>query len=110
VAVSTTVEGEGEQLIILAEKDARSDRPDAEIAAEVKTRLLGAAAVDPWHVEILESGTLPRTSSGKMRRGEALRQFLAGELTPPDKVTTLKILKEVAKSQLAWARFSLTRK
>jgi hypothetical protein len=45
-----------------------------------------------------------------MRRSEALRQFLAGELTPPEKVTTLKILKEVAKSQLAWARFSLTKK
>jgi acyl-CoA synthetase (AMP-forming)/AMP-acid ligase II len=110
VAVSTTVEGQGEQLIILAEKDSRSDRPDADIAADVKTRMLGAVSVEPWHVEILEAGTLPRTSSGKMRRSEALRQFLAGELTPPEKVTTLKILKEVAKSQLAWARFSLTKK
>jgi acyl-CoA synthetase (AMP-forming)/AMP-acid ligase II len=110
VAVSTTVEGQGEQMIILAEKDPRSDRADADIAADVKTRLLGAVSVDPWHVEILEAGTLPRTSSGKMRRSEALRQFLAGELTPPEKVTTLKILKEVAKSQLAWARFSLTKK
>jgi hypothetical protein len=72
--------------------------------------MLGAVSVEPWHVEILEAGTLPRTSSGKMRRSEALRQFLAGELTPPEKVTTLKILKEVAKSQLAWARFSLTKK
>ena len=110
VAVSTTVEGQGEQLIILAEKDARSDRPDADIAANVKTRLLSSVSVEPWHVELLESGTLPRTSSGKMRRSEALRQFLAGELTPPGKVTTLRILKEVAKSQIAWARFSLTRK
>jgi fatty-acyl-CoA synthase len=110
VAVSTTVEGQGEQLIIMAEKDPRSDRPDSDVAADVKTRLLGAASVDPWHVEILEAGTLPRTSSGKMRRSEALRQFLAGELTPPEKVTTLKILKEVAKSQIAWARFSLTKK
>jgi acyl-CoA synthetase (AMP-forming)/AMP-acid ligase II len=110
VAVSTSVEGQGEQLIILAEKDARSDRPDAEIVTDIKSRLLTAVSMEPWHVEILEPGTLPRTSSGKLRRSEALRQFLAGELTPPEKVTTLKILAEVAKSQIHWARFSLTRK
>jgi acyl-CoA synthetase (AMP-forming)/AMP-acid ligase II len=110
IAVSTTVEGQGEQLIILAEKDSRSDRPDEAIVADIKSRLLAAVTMEPWHVEILEPGTLPRTSSGKLRRGEALRLFLAGELTPPDKVTTLRILKEVAKSQIHWARFSLTRK
>jgi acyl-CoA synthetase (AMP-forming)/AMP-acid ligase II len=109
VAVSTTVEGQGEVLILLVEKDARSDRPDEDIVQDVKTTLLKTVSLEPWHVEILEVGTLPRTSSGKLRRSEALRQFLAGELTPPEKVTTLKILKEVAKSQLAWARFSLKR-
>ena len=108
VAVSTSVEGQGEQLIILAEKDARSDRPDADIAADIKARLLATVSMEPWHVEMLEPGTLPRTSSGKLRRSEALRQFLAGELTPPEKVTTLRILKEVAKSQIAWARFGFT--
>ncbi len=110
VAVSTTVEGQGEQLIILAEKDSRSERPDEDIAADIRKRLLATVSLDPWHVELLEPGTLPRTSSGKLRRSEALRQFLAGELTPPEKVTTLRILKEVAKSQIAWARFSLTKK
>ena len=108
VAVSTTVEGQGEQLIILAEKDSRSDRKDEEVIADIRTRLLATVAMEPWLVEMLEPGTLPRTSSGKLRRSEALRQFLAGELTPPEKVTTLRILKEVAKSQIAWARFSLT--
>ncbi len=106
VAVSTVVEGEGEQLFILAEKDVRSTRPDEEIAAEIKNRILAGLSLTPYHIEILEQGTLPRTSSGKLRRNEAMRQFLAGELTPPEKVTTIKILKELGKSQLAWAKFS----
>jgi acyl-CoA synthetase (AMP-forming)/AMP-acid ligase II len=110
VAVSTTVEGQGEQLIILAEKDSRSERKDDEVAADIRARLLATVSMEPWLVEMLEPGTLPRTSSGKLRRSEALRQFLAGELTPPEKVTTLRILKEVAKSQIAWARFSLNNK
>jgi fatty-acyl-CoA synthase len=109
-AVGTMIEGQGEQLIILAEKDSRSDLADEAIAAEIKKRLLAKAGIEPYHVEMLAPGTLPRTSSGKLRRSEALNQFLAGELTPPEKVTTLRMLKEVAKSQVAWMRFGLTKK
>jgi acyl-CoA synthetase (AMP-forming)/AMP-acid ligase II len=109
-AVSTMVEHEGEQLIILAEKDPRSKRPEAEVIAEINSRILQGLSLKPRDVELLEPGTLPRTSSGKMRRGEALRQFLAGELVPPEKVNALKLLFEVGKSQLAWAKFRAEKK
>ena len=105
VAVSTVIEGEGEQLIILAEMDPRSKRAEEEIMAEINHRILTGLSLKPRDVELLEPGTLPRTSSGKLRRSEALRQFLAGELVPPEKVNALKLLFEVGKSQLAWARF-----
>ena len=82
-AVSTMVEGEGEQLIILAEKDPRSKRPEEEVIAEINHCILTGLSLKPRDVELLEPGTLPRTSSGKLRRSEALRQFLAGELVPP---------------------------
>jgi hypothetical protein len=36
----------------------------------------------PGRVAVVPPGTLPLTSSGKLRRGEALRRFLAGELAP----------------------------
>jgi fatty-acyl-CoA synthase len=105
VAVSTIFEGEGEQLIILAEKDPRSKRGEEEVIAEISHRLLTGLSLKPRDVELLEPGTLPRTSSGKLRRSEALRQFLAGELVPPEKVNALKLLFEVGKSQLAWTKF-----
>jgi acyl-CoA synthetase (AMP-forming)/AMP-acid ligase II len=105
VAVGTVVEGSGEQLVLLAEKDSRSRRPEAEIVSDIKSRILAGLSLIPYHVELLEPGTLPRTSSGKLRRSEALRQFLAGELTPPEKVNAFKLLLEVGKSQLAWNRF-----
>ncbi len=105
VAVGSVVDGLGEQLFILAEKDSRSDRPEAEIEAEIKSRILAGVSLIPHHVEILRPGTLPRTSSGKLRRSEALRQFLAGELAAPAEVTALKMLREVGKSQLAWMKF-----
>jgi fatty-acyl-CoA synthase len=105
VAVGSVVDGAGEQLFILAEKDSRSDRPEAEIEADIKSKILAGVSLIPHHVEILRPGTLPRTSSGKLRRSEALRQFLAGELAAPADVTPLKMLREVGKSQLAWMKF-----
>jgi len=105
VAVSTMVEGEGEQLIILAEKDPRSKRSEEEVIADISHCILKGLSLKPRDVELLEPGTLPRTSSGKLRRSEALRQFLAGELVPPEKVNALKLLFEVGKSQLAWTKF-----
>jgi len=107
VAAGTMVEGAGEELIVLAEKDLMSDRPTDEIVAEIQSRILSGLSLSPYDVVILPPGTLPRTSSGKLRRSAALEQFLAGTLAPPEKVTTLKLLKEVGKSQLAWAKFAL---
>jgi acyl-coenzyme A synthetase/AMP-(fatty) acid ligase len=110
VAVSTMIETEGEQLIILAEKDSRTKRSEEDIIAEINHRILAGLSLKPRDVELLEPGTLPRTSSGKLRRSEALRQFLAGELVPPEKVNALKLLFEVGKSQIAWAKFRSEKK
>ncbi len=66
-------------------------------AREVAAR----TAIQLDRVEVLEPGTLPRTSSGKIRRAETLRQFLAGELTPPERVTTGYLLRAMGKSLLS---------
>jgi hypothetical protein len=49
-----------------------------------------------------------RTSSGKLRRGEALRQLHAGELRPPKDVGVVALTGEMARSLAAWARLKLT--
>ncbi|MEW6444120.1 MAG: fatty acyl-AMP ligase [bacterium] len=110
VAVSQMIESQGEQLIVLAERDIRSSRPEAEIETEIRERILAELSLSPYHVQILEPGTLPRTSSGKMRRADALRMFLAGELLPPEKMNTIKMLKELGKSQIAWGRYWLQKR
>ena len=103
-------ETEGEQLIVLAEKEARSQRSAEEIAEEIQDRVVSGISLTPYHVQILDPGTLPRTSSGKMRRAGALNMFLTGELLPPEKMGVLKMFKEVGKSQLAWGRFWLNKR
>jgi hypothetical protein len=42
--------------------------------------VLERTGLDPDEVVVLAPGSLPRTSSGKLRRQEALRRHLEGEL------------------------------
>lgn len=107
VAVSAPVGSDGEQLILLAEKDLRVPVAEADLAAAISDRILAGLSLKPYLVQILEPGTLPRTSSGKFRRADALRMFIAGELVPPEKVTAMKLFVELGKSQIAWGRFRL---
>ena len=106
VAVSFLPEGaEGEALVLLVEAQQQATASQhREIADGIAREVRAAAGLDPDHVELLEPGTLPRTSSGKLRRNEALRRWRAGELTPPAPVTILRLAGAVARSSLAMAR------
>ena len=93
-AVALPTEG-GEELALLVEQT-------GPLPAElVSARVVERTGVRPHEVHLLAPGTLPRTSSGKLRRTEALRQLLAGSLRPPDKVTLLHLAREAARSMLA---------
>jgi acyl-CoA synthetase (AMP-forming)/AMP-acid ligase II len=104
VAGGCVIDGEGEQLVVLAEKDSRSDRPDDELAAEIGARVLHGIGLAPREVAVLRAGTLPRTSSGKLRRSAAMQSYVAGTLKPPSDPTMLRLLAEMARSELAWRR------
>jgi acyl-CoA synthetase (AMP-forming)/AMP-acid ligase II len=95
----------GERLLLLVE--ARRGVPQTRfprIASECGAAVRASAGLDPDRVEVLAAGTLPRTSSGKLRRSEALRRWLEGSLGPPDSVTPLRLAGAMARSSLAMAR------
>jgi acyl-CoA synthetase (AMP-forming)/AMP-acid ligase II len=103
--------GEGELLALFVER--RRGAAPEEVAALPEacgTAVLGATGLAVDRVVTLAPGTLPRTSSGKLRRSETLRLYLAGELKPPRKVTSLRLAGAVARSQLAYARTRLRRR
>lgn len=103
VAVGFTPEGsEDEALLILAEWAERADT--ASVEADIRAAVVEATGVQPHTVRLLEPGTLPRTSSGKLRRSEALRRYLTGALTAPKKVGAVGLAVEMAKSALAMVR------
>lgn len=80
-AVAFGVPGEhGDRLVVAVE--ARPADQSA-IGRAVTLAVTGEAGIRPAEVIALPPGRLPRTTSGKLRRAEARRRYLAGELTPP---------------------------
>lgn len=77
------------------------------LEATVRRTLLERTGVAPHTVALLSPGALPRTGSGRLRRGEALRRWLAGTLAPPRSVNPVRLAVDAARSQLAYARLRL---
>jgi fatty-acyl-CoA synthase len=69
--------GQGERLVLLVEATAP---PPPGLPTLCGQAVLAAVGVAPDEVVVLPAGALPRTSSGKLRRREALRRHLAGSL------------------------------
>jgi acyl-CoA synthetase (AMP-forming)/AMP-acid ligase II len=105
VALGAVLEGmQEESLLVLAE--VTEDATEG-LASAIASAIVERTGVKPQVVELLAPGTLPRTSSGKLRRSLALRQYLAGELKAPRPASLLTVGGELARSALAHARRSL---
>jgi fatty-acyl-CoA synthase len=95
-AVSDLSEGK-ERLLVFVEVRA----PQEGQAEACRRAIQAATGLEPNLVVLLEPGTLPRTSSGKIRRAETRNQWQAGTLTPPEKVGPLLLAGALARSTLA---------
>ena len=76
----------GEVLALFVEASRQATPAErAALPEACRAAVLGATGLAVDRVVVLAPGTLPRTSSGKLRRAETLRLYLAGELTAPDR-------------------------
>jgi fatty-acyl-CoA synthase len=100
VAVSWLPEGaDGERLLVLVEARRGFSRAKFPVLAkECAATIITATGLAPDQVVVLEPGTLPRTSSGKLRRRAALQQYLAGRLAPPQRFILIRVALAVARS------------
>jgi acyl-CoA synthetase (AMP-forming)/AMP-acid ligase II len=97
-------DADGEALLVLVERRRGAQEPDSAVEGAVRRAILEKTGVAPHMVCVLSPGTIPRTSSGKPRRQEAVRRYLAGTLAPPRRTSALRLALDVARSQVAYAR------
>jgi acyl-CoA synthetase (AMP-forming)/AMP-acid ligase II len=84
-AAAFTLAGErGEELVLVQEVErvARRDIDQAEAAAAIRRAVFAEFELTVNEVVLVVPATIPKTSSGKIRRAETRRRFLAGELAP----------------------------
>jgi fatty-acyl-CoA synthase len=82
VAFGLKDEGSGtEKLIVVAEVRERDRRKRAAISAAVTEQITRGLGLPPDRVELLAPGSIPKTSSGKLRREETRQLFLKSSLS-----------------------------
>lgn len=83
VAFSITQDFE-EKLILVAEADARKlAHPEQDLpalASKIRASVLSHHEIKPHQVLLIQKGSLPKTSSGKVRRNATREEFLEGSL------------------------------
>jgi acyl-CoA synthetase (AMP-forming)/AMP-acid ligase II len=94
-------EADEEQLLVLAEIYPETDEDQAR--AEVMSAISYRLGLRAHEVALLAPGTLPRTSSGKLQRGEALRRYLDDDLEPPHAPSRWRLALEGLRARLAHA-------
>jgi acyl-CoA synthetase (AMP-forming)/AMP-acid ligase II len=100
-------DGSGEALALLVETEGE---PPLDLVEKIRSQVAQHTGIHPTAVELLTPGTLPRTSSGKLRRREAGRLWELGQLTAPESVNALRIALESAKGEFLHMRGALRRR
>ena len=85
----------GEQVLLFVET--RKPIP-GDLQAQITTHVRAATGIAPDEVVLLNPGTLPRTSSGKIRRSETLHRWKLGTLEPPTNISAARLVGAVARS------------
>ena len=99
---------DGEELLLLIERSPHArEISAADLIAAVKVRVRERTGIQPGRVVIVEPGTLPRTSSGKLRRAASLDQYHAGTLSQPAKVHGAALAGQFIRSAFAFLRTRL---
>jgi acyl-CoA synthetase (AMP-forming)/AMP-acid ligase II len=94
-----------ERLLLFVERHREADAgDDAALGARCREAVAAATGLVVDRVAVLAPGTLPRTSSGKIRRQETLARHLAGTLLPPKSSGALAVAAALVRGRLALAR------
>ena len=95
-----------EKLVVVAEVRERDPLRHPAIAAAVTEQVSQGLGLPPDRVELLPLGSIPKTSSGKLRREETKQLFLSGQLRLAKAPAWMQIARLSAGS--AWRSFGKT--
>ena len=109
VAFGLKDEGTGtEKLIVVAESRESGSASRSKIAAAVTAQVSQGLGLPPDRVELIPPGSIPKTSSGKLRREETKQLYVAGRLSAKKSPAWVQIARLGATSTARTAGRSVT--
>ncbi len=93
------VDDNGEQIFLFVETQTKGTS-SSNLAEQCKQAVLRETGISCDLVVLLDPGTIPRTSSGKLRRRNTLHLFESGNLLPPKEMTALNMAGILASSMV----------
>ena len=91
---STAEQADTESLVVVTEVRNAKQIDTDQVQEEAKQRIQAQTGLRVQSLALVEAGTLPRTSSGKIRRAETRRLFEARALTAPNSVGMGLVVRE----------------
>jgi fatty-acyl-CoA synthase len=106
-----------EKMVIVAESRAEGSAARAKLAKAINEEVTRGLGIPADRVELIPPGSIPKTSSGKLRRDETKQLYMAGTLSAAKPPAWLQIarlgamgyLKEGARTLTRWIRNGLER-
>ena len=94
------VTSDGEALLVFVEVKAHKK----DLAEACFKAIKAHTGLEVTEVVLLEPGTIPRTSSGKLRRGETLKRWEGQTLLPPEKMSRWRIVGALVQSWMGYRK------
>jgi 1-acyl-sn-glycerol-3-phosphate acyltransferase len=92
VAFGVADEASGTERLVVVAETRESSRVRARLVAAVNEEVATALGLPPDVVELVPPHSIPKTSSGKLRRSESKRMYLAGTLGERNTPTWMQLL------------------
>jgi fatty-acyl-CoA synthase len=99
-------EGLGREAVIVVAETKEAEGRE-KLAADIKTHIATVTGLTVDEVVVVDAGTIPKTSSGKLQRAKARTMFEQGEMKKREDEGKLKVAGRLVESQLAHLKLSI---
>jgi fatty-acyl-CoA synthase len=89
--------GDTEELVVVAELDKETELSHEEIRKQAIESIQSATSIRVCDLVLVAPGTLPRTSSGKIRRSQTRHRYMTRELSAPERTNLKLVVREQAR-------------
>ncbi|MBZ0118780.1 MAG: fatty acyl-AMP ligase [Sandaracinaceae bacterium] len=107
IAFPSFKEGLGREAVVVVAESKEPNVDRDKLASDIKAHISTVTGLTVDEVVVVDAGTIPKTSSGKLQRAKARVLYEQGELKKKEAEGTLKVASRIVESQLAHLKLGI---